>query len=323
MSRIQREKPSASEAPATEWHPVEPSDCWAEMQAANAGQGHAAWASLASQRPAVEERLSRLVNAIEHDIIPRLVRAHAQPTGGAAADVSLPTRAEVLAFTGHVMDRDDAGIHAQLAGLRARGVSVESLYVGLLAPAARHLGELWDDDRCHFADVTVGMGRLQQIMRGLSTAFGTEIDPPAGGRRALLMPSPGDQHTFGLSMVAEFFARAGWEVVGVMDPLATGYEDRVKDEWFDLVGISAGSTMRLERHALVHFQGAAAFAQPHGRGDGRRAAVRHPSRTGGATGRGRRGHRRPACTRPGRAPARPSRQGVLRHCAIRQQESPA
>ena len=247
MSRIQPEKTSTSDAPGADWHASEQPDCWAEMQSVTAHQGHAAWAGLASQRPAVEERLSRLVHTIEQDIIPRLVRAHAQVQASAAgADANMPTRAEVVAFTAQVMDRDDAGIHAQLAALRARGVSVESLYVGLLAPAARYLGELWDDDRCHFADVTVGMGRLQQIMRGLSTAFGTEIDPPAGGRRALLMQAPGNQHTFGLSMVAEFFARAGWEVVGVLDPQGSGLEDRVKDEWFDLVGISAGSTARVD-----------------------------------------------------------------------------
>ncbi|MES2715669.1 MAG: cobalamin B12-binding domain-containing protein [Pseudomonadota bacterium] len=242
---MQREKTGSRDAPAADWHPSEQPDCWAEMQAAANQQGHAAWASLASQRPAVEERLSRLVDTIERDIIPRLVRAHA-PAAGEGEGVNLATRAEVVAFTQHVMARDDAGIQQQLAALRNRGVSVESLYVHLLAPAARHLGELWEDDRCHFADVTVGMGRLQQIMRSLSTAFGTEIDPPVGGRRALLMPAPGEQHTFGLSMVAEFFARAGWEVVGVMDPQVAGFEERVKEEWFDLVGISAGSTTRLD-----------------------------------------------------------------------------
>ncbi len=245
MSRMQREKTSNSDAPAADWLHTDQPDCWAEMQALAAQQGHAAWASLASQRPAVEERLSRLVDTIERDIIPRLVRAHA-PAAGEGEGEHLPSRAEVLAFTQHVMERDDTGIQQQLATLRNRGVSVESLYVHLLAPAARHLGELWEDDRCHFADVTVGMGRLQQIMRSLSTAFGTEIDAPAGGRRALLMPAPGEQHTFGLSMVAEFFARAGWEVVGVMDPQAAGFEERVKEEWFDLVGISAGSSTRLD-----------------------------------------------------------------------------
>ena len=60
------------------------------------------------------------------------------------------------------------------------------------------------------------------------------------------MPAPGEQHTFGLSMVAEFFARSGWEVVGVMDPMSSPFEDKVKSEWFDLVGISAGSSTRLD-----------------------------------------------------------------------------
>ena len=245
MSRTQPSKTSSSEAPAADWRNPDPADCWVEMQATAAEQGHAAWAGLASQRPAVEERLSRLVDTIERDIIPRLVRTHA-PGASETAGAPVPARADVLAFTQQVMARDDAGIQQQLAALRARGVSVEALYVHLLAPAARHLGELWEDDRCHFADVTVGMGRLQQIMRGLSTAFGSDVDAPPGGRRALLMPAPGEQHTFGLSMVAEFFARAGWEVVGVMDPQAVGFEEKVKEEWFDLVGISAGSTTRLD-----------------------------------------------------------------------------
>jgi methanogenic corrinoid protein MtbC1 len=223
-------------------------DCWEEMQALSAHQGHAVWATLASQRPAVEERLTRLVQTIEKDIIPRLVRAHPNDcaTRAPVDTTTRPGAADVESFTQQVMARDDPAIQATLAFWRGIGVSVETIFLDLLAPAARHLGELWEDDRCHFADVTVGLGRLQQIMRSLNAAFGTDIEPPAGGRRVLLLPAPGDQHTFGLSMVAEFFARAGWEVVGVIDALPVSVQDKVKYEWFDLVGISAGSTTRVE-----------------------------------------------------------------------------
>ena len=241
------EGPPTGELPSA-WREGEPpADCWQEMQALAAADGHAAWAALASQRPAVEARLSRLVDTLERDIIPRLVQAHAHgPVANGDAAAHRPGPDEVAEFTALVMARDDTAIHARLAALRGRGVGIEAIYLDLLAPAARHQGVLWEEDRCHFADVTVGLGRLQQIMRGLSSAFGTEIDPPVGGRRALLMPAPGEQHTFGLSMVAEFFTRAGWEVVGVMDPMSAGFQDRVKHEWFDLVGISAGSAARLE-----------------------------------------------------------------------------
>jgi methanogenic corrinoid protein MtbC1 len=203
---------------------------------------HAAWARAPLQRPVTEARLGHLVEAIERDIIPRLVRAHASNlpslrTGG-------PEEDEVQAFTAHVLARDDHAIEAQLAQLRERGVSIESLFIDLFAPAARHLGALWEDDRCHFADVTIGLGRLQQLMRGLSTAFGSEVEPPAGGMRVLLAPAPGEQHTFGLSMVAQFFARAGWDVAGLPGPSSRPLRDRVHDEWFDVVGLSAGCSAR-------------------------------------------------------------------------------
>jgi methanogenic corrinoid protein MtbC1 len=218
------------------------------MQSTALRGGDSGWTDLASQRPAVQERLTRLVQTLELDIIPRLVRAHPQSgfTPAPDRDECQPGQADVERFTADVMARDDVAIHTTLATWRARGTSVETLFVDLLAPAARHLGKLWDDDRCHFADVTVGLGRLQQIMRGLSSAFGTEVEPPAGGRRALLMPAPGDQHTFGLSMVAEFFARAGWEVVGMIDPAPKQVQDKVHSEWFDLVGFSAGSSTRMD-----------------------------------------------------------------------------
>lgn len=247
MPRPLRDHAQDSIGATTHWSPGSaPEACWHEMESLASSGGHAAWAAVASQRPASEERVSRLVDAIEHDIIPRLVRAHSQAQEAANHADGAPDATEVIAFCNHVMARDDLALQAQIQALRQRGVSVESLYLDLLAPAARHLGTLWDEDRCHFGDVTVGLGRLQQIMRGLSSAFGTDIDPPAGGRRALLMPTPGEQHTFGLSMVAEFFARAGWEVVGVMDAKPLSLQNRVKSEWFDLVGISAGSTTRLD-----------------------------------------------------------------------------
>jgi len=105
---------------------------------------------------------------------------------------------------------------------------------------------MWDEDECLFSDVTVGVGRLQRIMRNLSPAFGTEVDVPPDGRRALLLAAPGEQHTFGLSMVGEFFRRAGWDVVCEFD---AGTEDPVglvREEWFDVVGISAGVEARLD-----------------------------------------------------------------------------
>jgi MerR family transcriptional regulator, light-induced transcriptional regulator len=199
--------------------------------------------------PSPRERVARIVRTIEADIIPRLVRSHrvvevAPAAVGSAAP--LPTPLEVEAFVQYVLDDDADAFNGMISRLRERGMPIDNLYLGLLAPAARLLGVMWEEDRAMFSDVTVAVGQLQRIMRMLSPAFGGEVDHPADGRRILLLPAPGEQHTFGLTIVADFFRRAGWQVVGgvgdsSLDPVAL-----VTVEWFDVLGISGGAHARLD-----------------------------------------------------------------------------
>ena len=156
-----------------------------------------------------------LERTIEEEVIPRLVlarRGAAKTSSISAPDGSTPGPTEVLKFAGLMLTADVAAAHAFVGALRQRGTPVESLYLDLLAPAARHLGDLWCADACDFATVTMGLGRLQQLLHELSPAFGGELEHREHGRRALLVPVPGEQHTFGLLMVVEFFRRAGWDV---------------------------------------------------------------------------------------------------------------
>ena len=53
---------------------------------------------------------------------------------------------------------------------------LELLFLRLLAPAARRLGELWEGDLCTFTDVTIGLSHLQQVLRELSPVFEEELE---------------------------------------------------------------------------------------------------------------------------------------------------
>jgi methanogenic corrinoid protein MtbC1 len=89
-----------------------------------------------------------------------------------------------------------------------------------------------------FTDVTVGLARLQHLLRELSAPFENEAEHAAHGRRILLGPAPGEQHTFGTLMVEEFFRRAGWDVAG--GPRSPDeILHLVRREWLDVVGLSA------------------------------------------------------------------------------------
>ena len=192
-----------------------------------------------------------LAKAVEYEIIPRLMLAHRVQREGQAQPLSEGlhvAREDVIPFAEMVLHEDDAALRSFVAALRDRGVATESVFLDLLAPVARYLGELWERDLCSFTEVTVGLGRLQQLLRENSAAF-AQFDGEGArveARRVLLMPCPGEQHTFGLSLVGEFFHRAGWEVVtGFV--ASEGAPVMVQKDWFDVVGFSLGCETGIER----------------------------------------------------------------------------
>jgi methanogenic corrinoid protein MtbC1 len=204
----------------------------------------ASWPDVADA-DAAKHRLARLARTIEADVIPRLVQAHRPNAANPHPGSISPYPADVDALLQQILRGGEPETLALIDGLRERGVSVESLYLDVFAPIARRLGEMWEDDRCDFSTVTVALGRLQRLLRELSPAFGTEIEHPANGRRALFVQPRDEQHSFGLSMVAEFFRRDGWDVIGGIGGAVTSPMAMVRDEWVDVIGFSVGSDSRL------------------------------------------------------------------------------
>lgn len=227
-----RSRPSGMLATEREWANEEPQAVWPDTPAG---------------RTASKAQLSRLAHAIEVDIIPRLVQAH----GASAAHPpfafdppALPV-IDVDRFVRLITEVGEVEAIAVVGQLRDGGVPVESLYLDLFGPTARRLGELWEQDLCDFSTITVALGRLQRLLRELSSAFGREVSHPPNGRRALFVQPRDEQHSFGLSMVAEFFRRDGWDVIGGVGGAVANPRDRVREEWVDIIGFSVGSDGRL------------------------------------------------------------------------------
>jgi methanogenic corrinoid protein MtbC1 len=191
-----------------------------------------------------------LAKAIQHEIIPRLMLAHRTPQ-----ECELPadyaaikvTPDDVADFANLILTRSEAQALACIESMRIKGAPIESIYLDLLAPAARYLGELWEEDRCDFTDVTIGLGHLQRMLHDLSAEFEKYKNPVSNGLSILLVPTPGEQHTFGLAMVAEFFKRAGWAVTGGPYDLFDDPVTLVKRHKYDVVGFSLATAPQLDR----------------------------------------------------------------------------
>lgn len=194
-------------------------------------------------------RQAKLTRTIETEVIPRLLLAHgAAPLRVSASDHSgRPSAAEnVASLVGLVLAHELSDATGFVEGLRLQGASAESLCLDLLAPTARHLGELWEQDLCDFTEVTVGLWRLQQVLRDLSPSFRGELARRTEGPRALLVPVVGEQHTFGLAMVVDFFRSARWNVWSGAVKSNADLAGLVRRESFAIVGFSVACGDRLE-----------------------------------------------------------------------------
>lgn len=180
------------------------------------------------------------VNAIiEGEIIPRLLMAH---SSGEARGNSRHARAiapeDALRFSALPLRLEAAGLLEEVNAFIADGVSVETVCLDLLAPAARRLGEMWESDECDFIDVTMGLWRLQEVMREIAARAPAERAFLCAPRSALFSPMPGDNHNFGALMIEEVFARAGWQSEALIKPERRELLDRLARQPFDLVGLT-------------------------------------------------------------------------------------
>ena len=192
-----------------------------------------------------EQRRAVLTRTVELDVIPRLLIAHPAPMAPGAASL-LVSAVHVADLVGLVLSRGEPEAVAFVEAMHEEGAAAESLYLDLLAPAARRLGEMWEDDTCDFTDVTIGLWRLQNAMRELSPSFLRTANARTNGPRVLLVPLPGEAHPFGLSMVYEFFRRAGWNAW--CGPVESSAELRgmVRHEWVEVVGFSLACDEKLD-----------------------------------------------------------------------------
>jgi len=154
---------------------------------------------------------------------------------------------DIAEFTELVLADNDIAIDAYIELFRAKGVSVETIYLTLLTGAARQLGSLWSADECNFCEVNIAIWRIQKIMYDLKPAFFAEgAAPVPSGYSVLFAPIATEQHSLGTMMAAEFFRRKGWDVSSVLPIENTELFDTVANEYLDLVGISVSGEAALK-----------------------------------------------------------------------------
>ena len=122
---------------------------------------------------------------------------------------------------------------AYVAARFASGAATGIVMTEDLAPAARRLGALWDQDACDFVDVNIASRALQNLL----WEFVPNEQGRLGGRRRsiLIGLTPGETHALGADMAVRFFAAAGWRAARAQD---AGWLVSLAHEAYDAIGFS-------------------------------------------------------------------------------------
>lgn len=124
----------------------------------------------------------------------------------------LPTEDEIAELCDALLSPLDRAADDFILNVRRNSVDIEVVYLSYVAGAARRLGQLWDEDKISFMDVTLGCGKLYRIIRGLRHVIAPSIVKDRDEYPAMFALVPGETHTLGIEIATDVFRREGWDV---------------------------------------------------------------------------------------------------------------
>ncbi|MEL7311032.1 MAG: cobalamin B12-binding domain-containing protein [Pseudomonadota bacterium] len=198
-------------------------------------------------RDATRDELFALSQLIEQEIIPRLQMRFGTAQSDLSSDVvdDGPIEYDVDGFVAALLSHSAADATDYIDRLRLTDHSLLQVYQYLMAPAARRLGVMWENDDCGFADVTIAIAKIRHLFVSTAPLFPVHHDGGNADKPSILVTTVvGEQHTFGLYLVLEHFRAHDWNVWSGVPRDHDELIDIISSEPCDVVGLSIGS----ERH---------------------------------------------------------------------------
>lgn len=191
-----------------------------------------------------------IASILEGDVIPGLLRnyavsmpAHAGPGAGGASFES-----EALLLSESLLGWRADAPQRIMEDLRGRGGHGARVAEAVLGETARRLGEMWVEDRCSFFQVSLAMSELQTLLRASrpeAAGIGAVTAGNPGGK-VVLATAPGEQHSFGISVLEVAFAEAGWTTTTMIGQPFSSLSNLLGQASFDVVALSCSCSGLLD-----------------------------------------------------------------------------
>lgn len=140
-----------------------------------------------------------------------------------------------------VFDADRGRRIAVVDAMHAAGLSDVDIVDRYIPETARRLGEKWHTDEMSFADVTIGVARLQAMVREIAVEWERSVESDPTAPCVLVVVRETEHHMLGASVLSSQFRRLG---VAVRVVLCVSDDDVLAEAQsgeYDMIAISASS----------------------------------------------------------------------------------
>jgi len=182
-----------------------------------------------------------LKSVIVGTILPQLVRRHRSASSGL---VGYPVSPRVGELADLMIASDPEAAFQLVDELQAEWSGDLPLYPSVFEPVARALGDLWRDDICTEFDVSLALCRMQTAVRRLGASTSRKPTGPTFEPNVLIIPEPGEIHSFGATLDSEVLWRAGWTPRCEYPRDDEALEDILAETWFDVLDLSLSAAFR-------------------------------------------------------------------------------
>ena len=119
---------------------------------------------------------------------------------------------EISKLTNLLLDTEEGSFELAITVLKTHGASINYIVLDLIPAIARQLGKQWEDDSLSFADVSIGVNKLERVIHKLDYLFQANQLERQQNKAIFIAGFPGSQHSLGSLIFGNFLIFSGWQV---------------------------------------------------------------------------------------------------------------
>jgi len=154
---------------------------------------------------------------------------------------------EINKLTNLLLDTKEGSFELAITVLKTHGASINYIVLELIPEIARQFGKQWEDDSLSFADVSMGVNKLERVIHKLDYLFQANQLNRQQNKAIFITGFPGSQHSLGSLIFANFLIFSGWQVHRPNQVNLDSIVHGVSSKMLQAIAISISTNEQLDR----------------------------------------------------------------------------